>query len=636
RGQGNGRNQNGDAINDNIQGDVRNVIENNNHRGCTYKEFLACNPKEYDGKGGAIVYTRWIEKMKSVQDMSGCRDNQKVKVVGNDNQTRGRAFMLGSEEAHQDPNIMTGQEAAIGMSWEDFKTLTREEFCSSNEMEKLETELWNHAMVGASHAAYIDRFYELARNWSIKKNLKKRGNGGEPSKNRNGRDDNKRTRTGNAFATPANPVRREYMGTEPKCTTCNFHHPPKTPCRTCFNCNRPRHFAKDCRVVRMNVNPINARNSTAKACYECGSMWKGICVGNRGGSPGPKHHDGHRPSDLGFSYEIKIASGQLVEIDKVIKGCKLEIKGHVFDINLIPFGSRSFDMIIGMDWLSNHKAKIICHEKVVRITLSNDKVLRVIRERLEEKMKHLRGAKTKEQKQEEIVMVKDYPEVFSNDLSRLPPNREIKFRIELVPGAILDKGFIRPSSSLWEASIMFVKKKDGSFRMCIDYREVNKLTIKNRYPLPRIDDLFDQLQGLQYFSKIDLRFGYHQLRERAFQTLKDKLCNVPVLSLPDGPKDLVVYYDASVLGLGCVLMQRVDALSRKERVKPKRVRGMNMTLQLIIKGKILAQEEAYDESPISLDCTLTLTIVKKLKRSRHAIVKTRRACGNLGTRVQEA
>ncbi|GJU42354.1 putative reverse transcriptase domain-containing protein [Tanacetum coccineum] len=164
-----------------------------------------------------------------------------------------------------------------------------------------------------------------------------------------------------------------------------------------------------------------------------------------------------------------------------------------------------------MDCLSNHKAEIICHEKVVRIPLSGDK-------------------------QEEIVVVRDYPEVFSDDLSGLPPNRETKFRIELVPGAmpvvkshyrlapseleelsgqlkeLQEKGFIRPSSSPWGAPVLFVKKKDGSFRMCIDYRELNKLTIKNRYPLHRIDDLFDQLQGSQYFSKIDLRSGYHQLR----------------------------------------------------------------------------------------------------------------------------
>ncbi|GJZ85541.1 hypothetical protein Tco_0650880 [Tanacetum coccineum] len=128
--QGNGRNQNGDAVNDNIQGDVRNVIVSNDQRGCTYKEFLACKLKEYDGKGGVIVYTRWIEKMESVQDMSG-------------------------------------REPAVGMSWEDFKNLTREEFCPVNEMQKLETEFWNHAMIGAGHVAYTDRFHVLSRSGVI-------------------------------------------------------------------------------------------------------------------------------------------------------------------------------------------------------------------------------------------------------------------------------------------------------------------------------------------------------------------------------------------------------------------------------------------------------------------------------------
>ncbi|GJR96449.1 putative reverse transcriptase domain-containing protein [Tanacetum coccineum] len=145
---------------------------------------------------------------------------------------------------------------------------------------------------------------------------------------------------------------------------------------------------------------------------------------------------GIEPSDLEFSYEIKIASGQLVEIDKVIRGCKLEIEGHMFDINLIPFGSGSFNMIIGIDWLSNHKAEINCHEKVVRIPLPDGKVLRVIGERLEVKMRHLMSAKAQEQKQEEIVMVRDFLEVFPDDLSGLPPIREIEFRIELILGAI--------------------------------------------------------------------------------------------------------------------------------------------------------------------------------------------------------
>ncbi|GJW10661.1 reverse transcriptase domain-containing protein [Tanacetum coccineum] len=139
---------------------------------------------------------------------------------------------------------------------------------------------------------------------------------------------------------------------------------------------------------------------------------------------------------------------------------------------------------------------------------------------------------------EDVPVFRDFPEVFPEDLPGLPPTRQVEFHIELIPRAapvtrapyrltpaemkelaeqlkeLSDKGFIRPSSSPWGAPILFVKKKDGSFRMCIDYRELNKLTVKNRYPLPRIDDLFDQLQGSSIYSKIDLRSGYHQLRVR--------------------------------------------------------------------------------------------------------------------------
>nr|GFC15426.1 putative reverse transcriptase domain-containing protein [Tanacetum cinerariifolium] len=223
-------------------------------------------------------------------------------------------------------------------------------------------------------------------------------------------------------------------------------------------------------------------------------------------------------------------------------------------------------------------------------------------------------------------VVREFPKVFPEDLPGIPSTRQVEFRIDLVHGAapvarapymlapsemkeladqlqeLTDKGFIRPSSSPWGASVLFVKKKDGSFRMCIDYRELNKLTVKNYYPLPRIDDLFDQLQGSSDYSKIDLRSGYHQLRvreedilktafktryghyefqvmpfgltnapavfmdlmnrgdkqEAAFQLLMQKLCSAPILALPEGSKDFIVYCDASIKGLSAVLMQKEE------------------------------------------------------------------------------
>ncbi|GJY28426.1 putative reverse transcriptase domain-containing protein [Tanacetum coccineum] len=453
--------------------------------------------------------------MEYVQDMSGYSIDQKVKYIA--------GLFMGKALTYWNSQIRTlSQKVDVSISWNDFKFMMIEEFCPSHEMQKLETELWNHAMVGAGHAAYTDRFHELARlvphlvtpgsrkieryvyglalqicemveatepktiqkavqissaltdeavrNESIKK-VEKRVNMGEPSKDKNGRDDNKRTRTVNTFDSTANPVGRENMGTWPKCTTCNSYHAPGGPCHTCFNYNRSGHLAKDCSGMPRNVNPVNARNPTIKACYECGSTdhVKSVCPrlnraqGPKGNRPnqvvannvGQGHgnqrnhargrafmlgaEEAHRdpnivtgmftlnnhfattlfnssadysfvsttfipllgiePNKLGFRYEIEIVSGQLVEIDKVIKGCKLEIEGHVFDIDLIPFGHGSFDVIIGMDWLSNHKAKIICHEKVVSIPLLDGKVLRVLGEKPEEKMRQLKSAKVKEKEQ---------------------------------------------------------------------------------------------------------------------------------------------------------------------------------------------------------------------------------------------
>jgi len=213
----------------------------------------------------------------------------------------------------------------------------------------------------------------------------------------------------------------------------------------------------------------------------------------------------------------------------------INIRGVEFLSNLIVLDSKGIDVILGMNWLTKYQGVIDCAQRLI-------------------KMKHTNGTEVEYQAWSEpigevklnqanavvdIRVVQEYLDVFPEDLPGMPPDREIEFVIELVPGTapiykrpyrmdanqlaelkdqiqdLLDKGYIRPSTSPWGAPVIFVPKKDGGTRMCVDYRALNEVTIKNKYPLPRIEDLFDQLKGACVFSKIYLRSGYHQLKIRA-------------------------------------------------------------------------------------------------------------------------
>nr|GFA21511.1 putative reverse transcriptase domain-containing protein [Tanacetum cinerariifolium] len=332
------------------------------------------------------------------------------------------------------------------------------------------------------------------------------------------------------------------------------------------------------------------------------------------------------PSTLDTSNAVELADGRVSEINIVLRGCMLGLLGHSFNIDLMPVELGCFDVIIGMDWLAKYHALIVCDEKVVRIpyedevliirgdnydggsklnTISCTKTQKYIQKGYQVYLAQVTSKKaedkSEEKRLEDVPIVREFSKVFPEDLPGLPPARQsmavltsssvwIGWRIRapyrFAPAKIQelstqlqelsDRGFIRPSSLPWGASVLFVKKKDGSFRMCINYRELNKLTVKNRYPLPRIKNLFDQLQGSRVYSKIDLRSGYHQLKksmkfywrekaEAAFQLLKQKLCSAPILALPEGSENLVVYCDASHKGLGVVLMQKEKVISYASR-----------------------------------------------------------------------
>ncbi|GKB40841.1 putative reverse transcriptase domain-containing protein, partial [Tanacetum coccineum] len=427
-------------------------------RECTYSDFLKCQPLNFKGTEGANLH---------------------VKTVGHD--------------------------AAYGMPWKTLMKMITENYCLRSEIKKLETKLWNLVVKGTDVESYTQCFQklillcsrmvpnesdkvekytgglsdsiqgsvmaskpktlqeaiELTRSLMNQKLLTYAARQAENKRkmDKNSRNNQaqqlpyKRQNVARAYA--AGPgEKKEYAGTLPLCNKCKFHHngPYAAKCTncTCFECGSQGHFKRDCSKLK-NQNYGNAAGNGEA---------RGRAYALEGGKPIP---------DLNFVRKY------------LLKGC------HVF---------------------------------LTRIT--------------EKKTKD----KSEEKRPEDVLVVQDFLEVFPEDLLGVPPTRQVEFQIDLVPGAapvarvpyrlapsemkelsdqlqeLSNKGFIRPSSSPWGAPVLFVKKKNGSFWMCIDYKELNKLTMKNHYPLLRINDLFNQLQGSSVYSKIDLRSGYHQLRVR--------------------------------------------------------------------------------------------------------------------------
>jgi hypothetical protein len=217
----------------------------------------------------------------------------------------------------------------------------------------------------------------------------------------------------------------------------------------------------------------------------------------------------------------------------------LKIWGVDFIANLIVLESKGIGVILGMDWLSKCKALIDCTKKSIKLTTPDGKELEFVAEPMVTAKGAANRVKVNQLDASQgsgVPVVNKFPNVFPKDLSRMPPDRDIEFMIELKPSTtpmyktpfrmttpelaelkehikdLLEKRFNHPSSSLWGIPVIFVPKKDGTQRLCVDYRALNEVTIKNKYPVLRIDDLFDQLRGACMFSKINLRSGYHQLK----------------------------------------------------------------------------------------------------------------------------
>ncbi|GJX79726.1 putative reverse transcriptase domain-containing protein [Tanacetum coccineum] len=563
--------------------------------------------------------------MKTVFRISNCTVENQIKSA--------TCTLLGSALTWWNAHVrIVGHDIAYAMTWTNLKKMMTDKYCPRGEIKKLDVEMWNlkvkdkiekyvgglpdmiHGSVMASKPKTMHDAIEFSTELIDKKiNTfaerqadNKRKFDDTSKNNQNQEQQNKRQNTGRAY-TAGSGEKKPYGGSKPLCSKCNYHHDGQKA--TCYECGAQGHFKRECLKLKNNNrgNPVGNGNAPAKV----------YAVGHAGTNPD----------------------------SNVVTGCPIFL-AHV----------------------TTKKTE----------DKSEGKLL------------------------EDVPIVQDFPEVFPEDLLSLPPTRQVEFQIDLVPGVapvarvhyrlapsemkelsdqlqeLSDKGFIRPSSSPWGAPVLFVKKKDRSFQMCIDYRELNKLTVKNRYLLPRIDDLFDQLQRSSVYYKIDLRsvmpFGltnalaiFMDLMNRVckpyldkfmivfiddiliysrnkkeheehlkeilellkkeelyakfskcefwipkvqfpghvidsqgirvdpakIESIKDwaspktpteirqflglvgyyrrfiegfsKIANAPILALPEGSKDFIVYCDVSIKGLGAVLMQREKVIAYASR-----------------------------------------------------------------------
>ncbi|GJT40581.1 putative reverse transcriptase domain-containing protein [Tanacetum coccineum] len=563
--------------------------------------------------------------------------------------------------------VTTTPEASHAMPWATLKKMMIDKYCPRGEIKKIETEMMFpeeidkiekyidglpdmiHGSVKALKPKTMQEAIEFTTElmedkthaYAERQAERKRKNDDLSKNNQN--QQNKRQNTSQAY-TAGNSDRKSYAGSKPLCSKCNYNHEGPCPPR-CNNCNRVGHLARDCRIRpannnnnnhhRNNNNNNNNRNNNnnnnrnnnnnnqqGNGCFECGAQghFKSNCPrlrnndrGNQAGNdraPAKVYAVGNAganpdnvvagtfllnnryayilfdtgadrsfvstafstlldivPNTLDHGYNVELADGRIVGVNTILMGCTLNLRNHPFNINLMPVEMGSFDVIIGMDWLSKYSAVIDCARKIVRIPWRNKTLIihgdgstqgDVTRLNIEVE------DKSEKKRLEDVPIVQDFPE---------------------------------------GAPILFVKKKDGSFRMFIDYRELNKLTVKNRYPLPRIDDLFDQPQGSSVYSKIDLRSGYHQLRVREedilktafrtryghyeFQVMPFGLTNTPVVFMDLMNRVCKSYLDKFVIVF-------IDDILIYSKNKQEHEEHLKLILELLKKEEMYAKFSKYE------------------------------------------
>ncbi|GJR62548.1 putative reverse transcriptase domain-containing protein, partial [Tanacetum coccineum] len=600
--------------------------------------------------------------------------------------------LLGSALTWWNSHVRTvGHDVAYAMTWTNLKKIMTSKYCPRGEIKKLEVEMWNLKVKDA---------IEFATELMDKKicTFDERQSENKRKQDDNQQQQNKRQNTSRAYAAGSVqqswPSARDCRSTANANIANNQRGTWEGQKATSFECGAQGHFKRECPKLKNNNHGNQGGNGNAPA--------KVYAIGHVGTKPDSNVMTGMfllnnryasilfdtgadrsfmstafssqidiTPTTLDHYYDVELADRRIIGLNTISRGCILNFLNHPFNIDLMPVKLGSFDTIIGMDWLANNQGNetrlnIISCTKIQKYMIKGCHIF----------LAYVTTKKTEDKSEgkrlEDVPIIRDFPEVFFDDLSGLPPTQQVEFQIDLIPGAapvarapyrlapfemkelsdqlqeLSNKGFIRPSSSSWGAPVLFVKKKDGSFRMCIDYQERNKLTVKNRYHQLRVCEedipkmafktryghyefqvmpfgltnapavfmdlmnrvckpyldkfvivfindiliysrnkkeheehlttILELLKKEELYAKFSkclagyyqriikgflkiaksmtkltqkgVKFDWGDKVDAAFRLIKQKLCSAPILALPEGSKDFVVYCDASHKGLG--------------------------------------------------------------------------------------
>ncbi|GJT89487.1 reverse transcriptase domain-containing protein [Tanacetum coccineum] len=554
---------------------------------CTYPDFMKCKPLYFKGTKGVVELTQWFERMETVFRISNCTVENQIKFA--------TCTLLGSALTWWNSHVRTvGHDVAYAMTWTNLKKMMTDKYYPRGEIKKLEVEMWNLKVKGTDVVSYNQRFQELAlmcaRMFPKESDKIKRYVGGLPD-----------MIYGSVMASKPKTMHDAIeFTTELMDKKISTFAERQTENKKKFDDTSRNNQNQQQQNKRQNTgraytprSPINANTANNQ---------RGTGAAGNGNAPAKVYAVGHAGTNPDSNiitdhyYDVELADGRIIGLNTIIRDCTLNLLNHPFNIDLMPIELGSFDVIIGMDWLAKYHVVIVCDEKLVRIHFRNEILIKYMLKGCHVFLEHVTTKKTEDKSEgkplEDVPIVRDFPKVFLEDLPCLPLTRQVEFQIDLIPNVapeheehlkvileLLKKEELYVKFSkceFWIPKVQFVSHVIDSQGIHVDLVKIESIKDWASPKTPTeirqflglagyyrrfIEGFFKIAKSMTKLTQKGVKFNWDDKEEAAFQLIKQKLCSAPILALPEGSEDFMVYCDASHKGLGVVLMQREKVIA---------------------------------------------------------------------------